>query len=131
MKRTLVNIVMSLALILAPAGILAGNAWAASGCSPNSTPKGQVLQGLGQTGASCNDSGVTSAITAAVNILSLIVGIAAILMIISSGLKYITSGGESGKVANAKNSLIYAMIGVAIVALAQFLVHFVINTAKK
>lgn len=63
----------------------------------------------------------------AVNVLSLIVGIIAVIMIIYGGLRYITSGGDSGNVGNAKNTLLYAIIGLVIVALAQLIVHFVLN----
>lgn len=61
-----------------------------------------------------------------VNILSVIVGIVAVIMIIYGGFKYITSGGDSGNVSTAKNTIIYAIIGLVIVALAQFIVHFVL-----
>lgn len=64
-----------------------------------------------------------------VNIMSLVVGIVAVIMIIYGGLRYITSGGDSGAVGNAKNTLIYAIIGLVIVALAQVIVHFVLNAA--
>ena len=64
-----------------------------------------------------------------VSIFSIIVGVIAVIMIIYGGFRYITSGGDSGKVGNAKNSLIYAIIGLIIVALAQFIVHYVLNTA--
>jgi hypothetical protein len=50
-------------------------------------------------------------------------------MIIYGGFRYITSGGDSGRVGNAKNTLIYAIIGLVIVALAQLIVHFVLNQA--
>jgi predicted permease len=62
-----------------------------------------------------------------VNILSIIVGVVAVIMIIVGGFRYITSGGESGNVSGAKNTLIYAIVGLIIVALAQFIVHFVIS----
>jgi hypothetical protein len=48
-------------------------------------------------------------------------------MIIYGGFRYIISGGESGRVGAAKNSLIYAIIGLVIVALAQLIIHFVLN----
>src|SRR6476660_7969939 len=44
-----------------------------------------------------------------VNIFSIIVGIVAVIMIIYGGFRYITSGGDSGRVGNAKNTLIYAI----------------------
>jgi hypothetical protein len=62
-----------------------------------------------------------------VNIFSLLIGIVAVIMIIVGGFRYITSGGDSGRVGGAKNTLIYAIIGLVIVALAQIIVHFVLN----
>lgn len=64
-----------------------------------------------------------------INILSIIVGIIAVVMIIYGGFKYITSGGDTGNVSAAKNTLIFAIVGLIIVALAQFIVHFVLNSA--
>jgi hypothetical protein len=64
-----------------------------------------------------------------INIFSIIVGIVAVIMVIYGGFRYITSGGDSSRVGNAKNTLIYAIIGLIIVALAQFLVHFVLTSA--
>ena len=80
------------------------------------------------TGDNGNDSLKTVA-GKIVNIFSIIVGITAIIMVIYGGFRYITSGGDSGKVGNAKNTLIYAIVGLIIVALAQFLVHYVLTTA--
>ena len=68
--------------------------------------------------------------TKIVGIFSIIVGIVAVIMIIYGGFRYITSGGESGSVSNAKNTLIYAIIGLIIVALAQFIVHYVLGTTE-
>lgn len=63
-----------------------------------------------------------------VNIFSIIVGAAAIIMIIYAGFRYITSGGSSERIGNAKTTLIYAIIGLVVVALAQILVRFVLST---
>ena len=77
----------------------------------------------------CTTDGLTldKVISAVLSILSWIIGVVAVIMVIVSGFKYVTSGGDSNAVSSAKNTLIYALIGVAIVALAQFLVHFVLN----
>lgn len=64
-----------------------------------------------------------------INILSLIVGVVAVIMIIISGLKYITSGGDTNNVTSAKNTILYAIIGLIIVALAQVIVRFVLDKA--
>ena len=87
-------------------------------------------------GASCdNATGETTKINNLirdiVNILSVIVGIVAVIMIIVSGLKYITSGGDSNKVSSAKSTIIYAIIGLIIAALAQIIVRFVLSKVKE
>ncbi|MEK9195823.1 MAG: pilin [Patescibacteria group bacterium] len=64
-----------------------------------------------------------------VNIFSVIVGVVAVIMIIYGGFRYITSGGDSGNVTNAKNTILYALVGLVIVALAQFIVKFVLSKA--
>jgi len=89
----------------------------------------------GDSGNSCDDgtansSGLGDIAAKVVNFLSLVVGIIAVIMIIVGGFRYITSGGESGNVSGAKNTLIYAIVGLVIVALAQFIVHFVLNTTS-
>lgn len=62
-----------------------------------------------------------------INLLSLVVGVVAVIMIIVGGLRYITSGGSDTGVTGAKNTILYAVIGLIIVALAQLLVRFVLN----
>jgi hypothetical protein len=79
---------------------------------------------------SCNGTSTSSFQTLLdniVNIFSAIVGIIAVIMIIVGGLRYITSGGDSSKVGSAKTTIIYALVGLVIVVLAQLIVHFVVN----
>jgi hypothetical protein len=62
-----------------------------------------------------------------VNFLSALVGVVAVIMIIIGGFRYITSGGNDTSVTSAKNTILYAIIGLIIVALAQVLVRFVLD----
>jgi hypothetical protein len=95
-------------------------------CPDGNGAKGQVLQGLGETGSNCDDSQVNKTFKTAVTLLSMVVGILSVIVILVSGMKFMLSGGDSNKVSNAKNSLIYALVGVAVAALAQLLIHFVL-----
>jgi hypothetical protein len=70
---------------------------------------------------------INNLIRTIVNLLSAIVGIVAVIMIIFGGLRYITSGGNDSSVSGAKNTILYAIIGLIIVALAQVLVRFTLN----
>jgi len=62
-----------------------------------------------------------------INLLSIVVGVVAVIMIIVGGLRYITSGGSDTSVTSAKNTILYAIIGLIIVALAQVMVRFVLS----
>ena len=79
-----------------------------------------------QTDAEETTSKVNSLVTQIINIFSVVVGIVAVIMIIIGGFRYITSGGDSGNVTGAKNTILYAIIGLVIVALSQFIVKFVL-----
>lgn len=74
-------------------------------------------------------STATTLISDIINIFSFIVGVVAVIMIIVAGFRYITSGGNDSSVAGAKNTILYAIIGLIIVALAQFIVKFVLERA--
>jgi len=74
------------------------------------------------------ESSFNKLVTTIINVFSVIVGIIAVIMIIVGGFKFITSGGDSGKVTSARNTIIYAIIGLIIVALAQTIARFVLSS---
>ena len=61
------------------------------------------------------------------NTILYIVGIIAVIMLIIGGIKYVVSGGDSKKVTDAKNTVLYAIIGLVIAFLAFAIVNFVIT----
>jgi hypothetical protein len=100
------------------------------------TAKNEACAGIGgtTTDGKCKVAGAADLdkiIRSVVGLLSIIVGVAAVIMIMVGGFKYITSGGDSSKASSAKSTITYAIIGLVIVALAQFIVRFVIHTATK
>lgn len=68
-------------------------------------------------------------ISEVINLFSVIVGVVAVLMIIVGGFRYIISGGDTGNVTSAKNTILYAIIGLIIVVFAQFIVKFILGKA--
>lgn len=93
-----------------------------------------VNQLNGTTGANCQknaDKSVNNIIKTVITILSVVVGFIAVIMVIVGGLKMMTANGDSSAIAAARSTIIYALIGLVVVAVAQILVHFVIfRTAK-
>jgi cytochrome bd-type quinol oxidase subunit 2 len=88
---------------------------------------GQGDAACSKTDTSNGSTQVNNIIKAVVNIFSALVGIVSVIMIIVGGFKYITSGGDSSNVQSAKNTIIYAVIGLVVVAMAQFVVQFVLS----
>jgi hypothetical protein len=129
MKAIILNTLALLSLLAAPPLLISDSASAACTRNPNSSSD-YVLNGVGEAGGPCSGEGVNNVLKTIVNILSFIVGVAAIIVIILSGFRYITSGGDSNKVGAAKNALIYALVGLVIAALAQLLVQLVLNRAS-
>lgn len=70
---------------------------------------------------------VNTLIRTTINLFSAVVGIVAVIMILVSGFKYITAAGDAAKVTSAKSTLVYALVGLVIVALAQAIVKFVLS----
>lgn len=142
MKKTIKTIILGIFTVLAVTAMpLAFSAPAFAQDSDSNSIVNCVGQGSnlnGDLGGTCEqfdasssgDKSITDAITLIVNIVSIVVGVVAVIMIIWGGLRYITSGGESSKITSAKNTIIYALIGLVVVALAQFIVHFVLAKAS-
>jgi hypothetical protein len=99
-----------------------------SATSNDTTDSGSAGDSSCSTSTNSGTSAIKKLASQIVNIFSVIVGVAAVIMIIVGGFRYITSGGDSSNVSGAKNTLIYAVVGLVIVALAQFIVRYVLST---
>lgn len=57
-----------------------------------------------------------------------VIGAISVIMLIWGGLRYILSGGDSKKITDAKNTVLYAIIGLVIAFLAYAIIRFVLNS---
>jgi len=71
------------------------------------------------------NSGVFAEIS---SVLLFIVGAIAVIMIVIGGLRYVISGGDASQVQAAKNTILYALVGIIVAILAYAAVNFVINS---
>ena len=65
-----------------------------------------------------------------VNLMLWLIGILSVIMLIFGGIKYATSGGDSNKVTSAKNTIMYAIIGLVVAIFAWAIVNWVVDTIK-
>ena len=62
-----------------------------------------------------------------VNVLLWAVGVLSVIMIIFSGLRYITSAGDASKTKSAQSTLIYSVVGLIVAIMAYAIVNMVTN----
>ena len=130
-------------IILAFAGVIFVIALLAGSVAPvaadtavnidNKVKCGSNVSGLSGGGCDSNVAGSSTKleglIRTIINVFSAIVGSVSVIMIIIGGFRYITSGGDSNNVGGAKNTILYALVGLVIVAFAQVIVQFVLQRA--
>ena len=80
------------------------------------------------TAAICKDQGKGSdvLIKTIINVLLFIVGTVSVIVIIFGGILYATSAGDSGNVTKAKNTILYAIVGLVVSFLAYAIVNWVV-----
>ena len=102
----------------------AGRAMAAMNYENPAQAGAEAARGNGMPAELIGATGVFTRIT---NTILFAVGTISVIMLIYGGLRYIISGGDSKKVTDAKNTIMYAIIGLIISILAYAIVNFVIN----
>ena len=73
---------------------------------------------------------VMGTIRSITDILVFVIGAVAVLMIIVGGFRYTLAQGDSSAINNAKNTILYAIVGLLIASAAYGLVHFVLINVK-
>jgi hypothetical protein len=69
----------------------------------------------------------STALQTVLSIVFAIIGALAVLMITVSGLRYILSSGDPQKTAQARNGIIYSLVGLAVAIMAEAIVYFVVG----
>lgn len=72
-------------------------------------------------------SGQDGILVRAAQIVAIVTGVAAVIIIIIGGIQFVLAGGDSSKVASARNTIIYALIGLVVAIAAQSIITFVLN----
>ncbi|HMS32426.1 MAG TPA: pilin [Candidatus Saccharibacteria bacterium] len=131
LKLTMLSLILSFGLF--------GAALPVTSVSAQSSIADKVCSGVlstsGEEGAdasSCQEDGDNSfntIITRVINIFSVIIGAVSVIMIIIGGFRYIISGGDQNSVTAAKNTIMYAIIGLVVVLFSQVIVRFILTNA--
>jgi len=96
-------------------------------CSTSGTGSSAVCTDVQNASGHTSADPVTYRLGLIVNIIALVAGAAAVLLILVSSIKYITSAGDANKVGSAKNTIIYVLIGIVVIVAARTILIYVIN----
>lgn len=85
----------------------------------------------GEEDVSASESSVKKIAGSIVDILSVVAGAVAVIFIIIGGIKYVTSGGSPEKTKAAKNTILAALVGLAIIIATQFIINIAISFTEQ
>ena len=74
-------------------------------------------------------NGDSSIIKRAINIMLFAVGVLSVVMLIFGGFRYVISGGKKESVTNAKNTILYAIVGLLVAVFAYAIINFIRGAA--
>lgn len=117
MKKLIVGIILAVSMVVGPIGVV--STVQADGVKEAI----DVLEDSSPT----TKTDVRSVVKIVVDTMLYIVGIISVIMIIFGGIKYATSAGDTGKVTQAKNTLVYAVVGLLVAVFAFALVNWVLK----
>jgi hypothetical protein len=119
-------------LLLSSLAIAVAGLFAVSAPVAAQTPEQLACQGSGGSwsGTKCihGTRTVVGTVKSVGNILIFITGAIAVLMIIVGGLRYTLSGGDQGSLTSAKNTILYAVVGLVVAIAAYAVVNFVLRS---
>lgn len=84
-----------------------------------------AFQGDGQPTELFN--GPDAVVPRMINILLFIVGVLSIFMIVYGGIRYVFSGGDNTKVKDARNTVLYAVLGLIVALVGYSIVGWVVS----
>jgi hypothetical protein len=93
----------------------------------NSNQPGSAPGICGDNQTNSTKNPIYSIFKTVLNLLSYAIGFISVVVIIIAGLRMILSGGDPQTLNSARNAIIYAVAGIAVAAIAQIIVVFVLS----
>lgn len=131
MKKTIKQTLMGALSVLMLAGVagtvIAPLSYAAGNCDHTKGLTGAVDENCskGEGQATNLFSGNDSIVNTVINTMLFIAGILSVIMIIWSGIRYVTAHGDKNQVESAKSTLIYAIVGLILSIIAYAVVQWI------
>lgn len=100
------------------------------GASSGGSATTNILKGVNDVGGSDNTVSLKDRINTITNILLFVLGAIAVIVIIIGGIRYATSNGDSSQTKAAKDTILYAVVGLVVAIIAYAIVQFILTAFK-
>ena len=128
MLQKLKQMIVPAAVVVFASGIMASPLVPSVTTVDAINPAEQAQTGVKKAGGGGrSNNNLSGLIKKVVNILLFLIGAVAVIMIIIGGIRYTISNGEGAQVTGAKNTILYAVIGLVVALLAYAIVNFVLD----
>ena len=130
MKKVILSAIAAVLMVLGLSGVATMSpAYAANPICPNGQPsKTSDLSGCSEwDNSNLKKDDLMSSLQVIINVVVGVIGFVAVVMIIMGGISFATSQGDSSKVAKARNTILYGVIGLIVSLLAFAIVNFVLK----
>jgi ABC-type Fe3+ transport system permease subunit len=121
LRTALAGLVVVPALLLGVVTVIGGTS------APVNAASIQDGADLGKGNGPDTLDGQDGVITTVINIMLYVIGAVSVIMLIYGGIRYTTSGGNSNSVTAAKNTILYALIGLVVAIFAYAIVNWVLG----
>ena len=131
MKKVILN---AIAAVLTMVGLtsvasLAPNAYASVLCPDGTTaPTLENCESYTSKDGVFESRDLMDVLTIIINVIVGVVGFVAVAMIVMGGISFATSQGDTAKVAKARNTILYGVVGLVVALLAFAIVNFVLKS---
>ena len=107
--------------------VLTGNALVTAATVSTAHAVAGISEGAGAAQAEGQQTDLVANIRTVTNTMLFAIGVVAVIMLIVGGFRYVFSGGNSTNVNAAKDTILYAVIGIVVALLAYAIVNFVLG----
>jgi hypothetical protein len=123
LKKAILSLMVFAAVLLPAASAFAYNPFGKSVCPGGVTDSSAVCKSAGGDPLTTKN-GLIWKVTI---VIASVAGIVAVIVLVIGGIRFISSNGDAEQIKQAKNTIVYAIIGLAVIVLGQSIIMFVLS----
>lgn len=129
MKKVVLNVIAAVLMVLGLSGVATMSPAYAEVICADGKPQASYEQCAEWStgGSNLNKNNLMNTLQTIINVIVGVIGFIAVVMIVMGGISFVTSQGDTSKVAKARNTILYGVVGLIVAMLAFAIVNFVLS----